>query len=207
MIDERRLIEGIRIANTLQFLVLDELHTYRGRQGADVALLVRRVREMLGRRSMQCIGTSATMASDGSYEQRQRKLADTASKLFGVVVRPENVIGETLQRVTKRNAQDPEFTQELYQRLKTAPELVPTTFQMLINDPLAAWIENTFGVEEETAEEGYARLKRIEPISLLRAAQSLCDQTRISFETCANSIQRLLITSYNLGWWSTSSDN
>jgi hypothetical protein len=28
----------------LQFLVLDELHTYRGRQGADVAMLVRRVR-------------------------------------------------------------------------------------------------------------------------------------------------------------------
>src|SRR5262245_9981820 len=27
----------------LQFLVLDELHTYRGRQGADVAMLVRRV--------------------------------------------------------------------------------------------------------------------------------------------------------------------
>ena len=33
----------------LRFLVLDELHTYRGRQGADVALLVRRVREALRR--------------------------------------------------------------------------------------------------------------------------------------------------------------
>lgn len=32
----------------LRFLVLDELHTYRGRQGADVALLMRRVRERLG---------------------------------------------------------------------------------------------------------------------------------------------------------------
>ena len=31
----------------LRFLVLDELHTYRGRQGADVALLVRRVRERI----------------------------------------------------------------------------------------------------------------------------------------------------------------
>ena len=29
----------------LRYLVLDELHTYRGRQGADVAMLVRRVRE------------------------------------------------------------------------------------------------------------------------------------------------------------------
>jgi len=34
----------------LRFLVLDELHTYRGRQGADVALLVRRVRERLSPR-------------------------------------------------------------------------------------------------------------------------------------------------------------
>ena len=49
----------------LQFLVLDELHTYRGRQGADVALLVRRVRERLAPQGLQCVGTSTTMASGG----------------------------------------------------------------------------------------------------------------------------------------------
>ena len=37
----------VRAAEGLSFLVLDELHTYRGRQGADVALLVRRVRDAL----------------------------------------------------------------------------------------------------------------------------------------------------------------
>jgi DEAD/DEAH box helicase len=37
----------IEQAKGLRFLVLDELHTYRGRQGADVAMLVRRVRERL----------------------------------------------------------------------------------------------------------------------------------------------------------------
>lgn len=31
----------------LEFLVMDELHTYRGRQGADVAMLVRRLRQRL----------------------------------------------------------------------------------------------------------------------------------------------------------------
>lgn len=31
-------------ADGLEFIVLDELHTYRGRQGADVAILVRRLR-------------------------------------------------------------------------------------------------------------------------------------------------------------------
>ena len=53
----------IRNAKGLRFLVLDELHTYRGRQGADVALLVRRVREALADQ-LQCIGTSATMATE-----------------------------------------------------------------------------------------------------------------------------------------------
>jgi ATP-dependent helicase YprA (DUF1998 family) len=47
----------------LEFLVLDELHTYRGRQGADVAMLVRRLRQRLEASELLCIGTSATMSS------------------------------------------------------------------------------------------------------------------------------------------------
>ena len=39
----------IAAADDLRFLVLDELHTYRGRQGADVAMLVRRVRDRLSK--------------------------------------------------------------------------------------------------------------------------------------------------------------
>src|SRR5262249_4181077 len=39
----------IENAQGLDFIVLDELHTYRGRQGADVAMLVRRVRDRLCR--------------------------------------------------------------------------------------------------------------------------------------------------------------
>src|SRR5271165_5330599 len=38
----------IASAKNLSFLVLDELHTYRGRQGADVAMLVRRLRGTVG---------------------------------------------------------------------------------------------------------------------------------------------------------------
>src|SRR5438034_8845072 len=37
----------------LRFLVLDELHTYRGRQGADVALLMRRVQKRMGMSELQ----------------------------------------------------------------------------------------------------------------------------------------------------------
>ena len=87
----------------LQFLVLDELHTYRGRQGADVALLVRRVRERFNKRLI-CIGTSATMATEGSREDQNAAVAAVASRLFGAPVDPAHVVSETLRRVTGADA-------------------------------------------------------------------------------------------------------
>ena len=87
----------MKAAKGLDFLVLDELHTYRGRQGADVAILVRRVREALNK-DVQCIGTSATMASEGTLQARNEAVAEVSGKLFGITVRPENIITETLQR-------------------------------------------------------------------------------------------------------------
>src|SRR5262249_24978640 len=89
----------------LRFLVLDELHTYRGRQGADVALLVPRLRERLAPGGLQCGGTSATMASEGSIEDKNRVVARVASKLFATSIPESNVIVETLERVTD-SAQD-----------------------------------------------------------------------------------------------------
>ena len=43
---ERNFVD--KTTSALQFLVFDELHTYRGRQGADVGLLIRRLRERCG---------------------------------------------------------------------------------------------------------------------------------------------------------------
>ncbi len=76
-------------AKGLRFLVLDELHTYRGRQGADVAMLVRRVRDRTNS-ELLCVGTSATMTTEGSAEERSRAVARVASRLFGAPV-PERV--------------------------------------------------------------------------------------------------------------------
>lgn len=90
----------IRAASGLRFLVFDELHTYRGRQGADVALLIRRARAALHARDVLCVGTSATMSSAGTWTARQRDVADVASRIFGVPVAAENIIGETLRRAT-----------------------------------------------------------------------------------------------------------
>ena len=95
--ERRRLVHA---AKGLQFLVLDELHTYRGRQGADVAMLVRRVRDACQSPELQCIGTSATMASGGSVADQREEVARVASRIFGDEVTSERVIGETLSRAT-----------------------------------------------------------------------------------------------------------
>src|SRR5437763_15260689 len=66
---ERRLLA----AKTLQFLVLDELHNYRARQGSDVALLMRRVRSRLPAETtapVQCVAASATVACAGTDDER-----------------------------------------------------------------------------------------------------------------------------------------
>src|SRR5690606_17031476 len=78
---------------SLQFLVLDELHTYRGRQGADVAMLVRRVRNAVANPHLQVVGTSATLASEGTFEEQQEAVAEVATKIFGAHVKPERIIG------------------------------------------------------------------------------------------------------------------
>jgi Lhr-like helicase len=77
----------MRNAKGLRFLVLDELHTYRGRQGADVALLVRRVREALADKLI-CIGTSATMATEGPEEERNAVSRRSRRRLFGTTITP-----------------------------------------------------------------------------------------------------------------------
>jgi superfamily II DNA or RNA helicase len=77
---ERPIRDGIY--QNLQFLVFDELHTYRGRQGADVAMLMRRIRAQCGQ-PVVCIGTSATMVSVGSLAEQRAEVAKVATTLFG----------------------------------------------------------------------------------------------------------------------------
>ena len=97
--------------DVLKYLVLDELHTYDGAQGADVACLIRRLKERLGieRGKLCVVGTSATMDSRGIEKDSDAassgkateaggsandRLADFASTLFEEDITPEAVIGE-----------------------------------------------------------------------------------------------------------------
>ena len=78
----------------LKFLVLDELHTYDGAQGTDVANLIRRLKLKLNIAQGQLcpVGTSATI---GSGNEAPLLLADYAKKVFGEDFNKEAIIGET----------------------------------------------------------------------------------------------------------------
>ena len=70
----------IKAAQGLRYLVLDEIHTYRGRRGADVAMLVRRVREACDATRLLHVGTSATLTDEGSWRERQAAVASVATE-------------------------------------------------------------------------------------------------------------------------------
>lgn len=80
--------------DTLRYLVLDELHTYDGAQGSDVACLIRRLKARLGagKKAICCVGTSATVG-EGSAEGR-RELVRFASEIFGERIYEEALITE-----------------------------------------------------------------------------------------------------------------
>jgi ATP-dependent helicase YprA (DUF1998 family) len=77
-----------------QFLVMDEVHTYTGTQGMEVALLLRRFKSFLEMRSQgktifQGIGTSATLPSGTNAEVETAKFATT---LFGLSFDKQDII-------------------------------------------------------------------------------------------------------------------
>ncbi len=184
-------------AQGLRFLVLDELHTYRGRQGADVAMLVRRVRNTLNATNLQCVGTSATLSSAGGFEDQQKDVAAVASKLFGDTVLPEYIIGETLQRSTvEMDFSDLIQLNQLKDRISSS-EIKLVTFDHLVNDPLASWIESNLGLRTDDKD----RLIRAMPRKMLGKdgiAPILSKLTGLSEETCASAIAQTLLQGYNI---------
>jgi len=189
---EQKLIAS---AKDLQFLVLDELHTYRGRQGADVSMLLRRVRQLLGGKNPQCVGTSATISSKGSWDDQKRDVADLGSRLFGVPVLPDDVIGETLERATLAiDETSPEDRQALVDAIRAGSNRDIGNFDKFQKDPIARWVEGTFGVIPEPSS---GRLERSKPIPLTGrkgAAEHLLKITSIPADLCREVIAQTLLS-------------
>ncbi len=187
----------IRAAEGLRFLVLDELHTYRGRQGADVALLVRRVREATKAKTLQVVGTSATLAGGGTVADQKVEIAAVASRLFGAPVAPDNVVGETLVRATAApRPGDAGWVATLRERVATGTP--PTSAPDFIADPLASWVEGALGLTEEP---GSGRLLRARPRAIGGddgAAAELAHLIGVAPERCAEAIRDTLFAGFEV---------
>jgi superfamily II DNA/RNA helicase len=174
-------------ADGLNFIVLDELHTYRGRQGADVAMLVRRARDRLcPDQAPVCIGTSATMATEGDDAERALVVAAVASRLFGTTIAPDAVIGESLERCTDHTLKPATLGSALITAINAE---LPSDLddEALYRHPLAVWTELEIGLSDGQ------RLSRRQPIMVAEAAKRLAEQTGCDEAHCRSQLQAFLI--------------
>lgn len=173
------------IYESLRFLVLDELHTYRGRQGADVSMLVRRVRAQC-KEDVCCIGTSATMASVGSVAEKAKTVANVAGELFGREFLPDQVIDETLTR-SLGSGNAPASADQLRRAIRE-PIDPEAGVETLTRHPVAVWLEGNIALEDQ---EG--RLVRGAPREVWQIAEELAEVSGLEIDECKDHLINLLI--------------
>jgi ATP-dependent helicase YprA (DUF1998 family) len=174
----------------LKFLVLDELHTHRGRQGADVAMLARKLRERCRNEELLCIGTSATVAGAKTAEERRREVAAAGEKLFGTTIKQENIIEErliSLSTLGGGTTTHQPSVEELREALAN-PISEEATVDDIVSNPLTIWLEGRFGLEQQ--DDG--GLRRVTPIGLSKGIQELAESTGESTELCERRLKELL---------------
>ena len=178
----------------LKYIVYDELHTYRGRQGADVALLTRRIKAM-SKGGISCIGTSATMVSGTPLEQRQ-KVAEVGTTFFGNQFTESEIITETLisslgegTGVSKDN-----IISEITNGIN-----VSSSYETLYKSALAKWLEENIALDK--TDEG--EIIRNKPQTFSAIIQSLVNLTDLSEETCKESVLKILEWISNVNDWAS----
>ncbi len=185
-----------RAGGGIRFLIFDELHTYRGRQGADVAMLIRRLKERCAAPGVIHVGTSATMVAERTVTPQQRRatVAEFASRLFGHHFTAQDVIEETLLPFTEGEHPTPEDLRTAILTPHPAGILQTITIQAFKAHPLSRWIEHTFGIEPE----GEGRYKRRIPTTLPAAARRLSEECGVGIAQCEERLREWLTVGGNL---------
>lgn len=181
-IRERSIREAIY--DNLRFLVFDELHTYRGRQGADVAMLIRRIRARCTNNVCN-IGTSATMVSGGSLASQRAKVAEVATVLFGRPFHQDQVVTETLARSLSDSASVPGRSQ-LAAGIFTGASLENSTNKLKAH-PVAVWLENCIALLELDG-----HLLRRKPQRMSEVVARLATDSGLATEQCKEFLITLL---------------
>lgn len=186
--EDQRFLE--RAAGGLSYFVFDELHSYRGRQGADVAMLIRRIKERCAAPDHVCVGTSATMIAnrEATPLERRAAVAEFAAKIFGRPFKPEQVIEETLAPFTEGGTPSRD---ELVRAINTP---LPASAEEIKKHPLFRWAEWALGIELESG----GRLRRRIPRTLSEAAAELAKDSGTEATRCLERLREVLIRGSDL---------
>ncbi|SFB59815.1 DEAD/DEAH box helicase [Algoriphagus aquimarinus] len=161
------------ISQNLQYVVFDELHTYRGRQGADVSMLIRRLKSICSNKVIS-IGTSATMASGDDNLDEKQVVADVATEIFGEPFSKDQIIGETLETITR-----------IVNKLPSAIDLQEAmameidfewSEEEFKSHPLAIWLENEIALTTGKLGE----IKRAKPLELSKIIEKLNQASKLN---------------------------
>lgn len=172
------------IYENLRFLVFDELHTYRGRQGSDVALLATRIKA-LAKQPISCIGTSATMVSGGTLQEQKLTVAEVAGKILGSRISEEQVINEYLDRCFGIRGTIP--GKDELQKAMENPIHPEDSEEELKRFPISIWLENKIALEEK---EGM--LVRGIPLHFSTIAVRLAEDSGVEPGKCQNQLKDYL---------------
>jgi superfamily II DNA/RNA helicase len=173
------------IADHLRFLVFDELHTYRGRQGSDVSMLIRRINSKC-KNKIVSIGTSATMVSGTSIIEQKQKVVEVAEKIFGQKFEIDQIINEKLIRSVS-DGKSKVVKSELIRELESGFEN-GLTKKELIKLNLACWFENEIALDTADGE-----LVRKKPLMRDEIIKLLSLNTGLGIELCESRINQFLI--------------
>jgi superfamily II DNA or RNA helicase len=166
----------------LHFLVYDELHVYKGRQGADVSILNRRIRAAAKNKHIICIGTSATMAT-GTISEQKQKVSEVATQFFDYTFQPDDVIVESLTYSTT------DITPTQTQLIAAIHETITDkSKEAILDNALAIWLERTIAVRNE----GDNR-RRNAPQTLKAIAAALGEATELPLALCEEKSVEILI--------------
>ena len=171
------------IFENLKYIVFDELHTYRGRQGADVALLTRRIKA-LSKGDISCIGTSATMVSGSPLEQRQR-VAKVGTTFFGNTFTEKEIIVETL--ISSLGQGNQIRKQDVIDEIEKGID-ISASYDVLFGSVFAKWLEENIALSKSAEGE----IIRNKPQTFNAIIKSLEEFTELPESQCKEAILNLL---------------
>lgn len=186
----------------LKFIVFDELHTYRGMQGVDVSLLIRRIKALAKNEKVLCFGTSATMVADKDItsDDRKRKVAEVATCIFGSSFTKEQIIEETLDIRTEDKVYSAENLRQCILdneiTLASNKDLasIEKNLDYIRSFPTAIWIEHNIALKKDTNNQYW----RNDPKTIDDIAKELCVAAELdqnsedNLKSCAQHITSLL---------------